>query len=58
MACLACGAPVVRRPRGRDAKFCSTRCRSRWHARHREAALVELEAAIARAAALVATLRR
>jgi endogenous inhibitor of DNA gyrase (YacG/DUF329 family) len=55
--CLACGQPVDPRPRGRGRKFCSSQCRARWHAGRREATLIELEATLARAAALVAALR-
>jgi endogenous inhibitor of DNA gyrase (YacG/DUF329 family) len=57
--CDQCGGPVVRRPRGRrDARFCSGRCRARWHAAQRSARLTELDDLLGRVAALVRELRK
>lgn len=56
--CQQCGGPLVRRVRGRrDARFCRATCRVAWHHAKRAATFTELEATIARAAALVRELR-
>jgi hypothetical protein len=41
----------------RDAKYCSGRCRARWHAARRAALLAELEAALTRAVQVVREFR-
>ncbi len=57
IVCAQCATPFERRPRGRNAKFCSTRCRSRFHAAQKAALLDELATTLARATALVRELR-
>jgi hypothetical protein len=48
--CARCGVPLVARPRGRDLKFCSARCRSAAYQDRRAALLTELGGLVARAA--------
>ncbi|MCD8159259.1 MAG: hypothetical protein LUD77_10320 [Clostridiales bacterium] len=32
--CLECGKSLEQKPTGRPKKFCSDKCRSRWHSKH------------------------
>ncbi len=32
--CLECGKPIEQNHIGRPRKFCSDKCRSRWHSKH------------------------
>lgn len=57
MTCAQCGAAFASRPRGRAARFCSARCRGRWHADRRRRLLGELAETLAQAAALARELR-
>lgn len=56
-ACKQCGTPFPRRPRGRNGKFCSDRCRGLWHRAQKAARLSELEELLTRASALARELR-
>jgi endogenous inhibitor of DNA gyrase (YacG/DUF329 family) len=58
LACHQCGAPRQPQLRGRNAAFCSDRCRARWHATQRAVGLADLERVLARATKMVGALRR
>jgi hypothetical protein len=57
MTCEQCGTNFEPRRRRRDARFCRSSCRARWHAARRTALFAELEGTLARAAVIVRELR-
>lgn len=57
MICARCETPFEPKARGRGGRFCSARCRARWHAARRTALVMELAQLLERAATLVADLR-
>jgi hypothetical protein len=57
LACQHCGTAFARRPRGRNGRFCSARCRGKHHAARKAAALNALESVIATAMRLIRELR-
>jgi len=57
LACQQCGGLFIPRRRRKDTRFCSARCRARWHADRRVALLAELDELLTRAAQVVRELR-
>lgn len=55
--CQHCGQAFTRRVRGGHGRFCSARCRARWHQARQAARLGELADLVAQAAALVRALQ-
>jgi hypothetical protein len=55
--CEHCGTSFEPKPRAHGARFCSARCRGRWHVERRDRLLAALAETLERAAALVRELR-
>ena len=56
--CCQCENVLTRRPRGRrDARFCRSGCRAKWHAARRDRLLANLADALTRAEAILRELR-
>jgi hypothetical protein len=58
VSCRQCGETFLPRLRGRNAAFCSGRCRARWHGARRSAVAGELVELLDRATALARELTK